>query len=138
MGKASEKRMGMVSSLILRTLDEAIRAELRDPRLGMYSLTEIRLAKDLTSAVVKVSALGDETQVLACCQVLNAAAPLLWNRLRTGTDLRAVPKLHFEPDLSGIYIEEIDRVLRTLPPPAIDIASEGEDGVENPGEEALP
>lgn len=127
MGKASDKRLGMVSSLILRTLDEVIREELRDPRLGLYTITGIRLAKDLASAVIKVSTLGDPAQVTACCKVLNAAAPLLWNRLRGATDLRTVPKLHFEPDLSGVYAAEIDSLIRELPPPA----------EQTPGESAL-
>lgn len=118
MGKASERRLAQVSSLLLRTLAELIHGELKDPRLGLVSLTEVRLAKDLATAVIKVSALGDQVQIEASCAVLNAAAPLLWNRLRNETDLRTVPKLRFEPDMGGLYIAEIDRVLRTLPPSA--------------------
>ncbi len=114
MGKASERRLAQVSSLLLRTLAELIHGELKDPRLGLVSLTEVRLAKDLATAVIKVSALGDQVQIEASCKVLNSAAPLLWNRLRNETDLRTVPKLRFEADMGGLYIEEIDRVLRTL------------------------
>jgi ribosome-binding factor A len=116
MGKASDRRLAQVSSLLLRTLAELIREELKDPRLGLVSLTEVRLAKDLTTAAIKVSTLGDQTQIEATCAVLNRAAPLLWNRLRFETDLRTVPKLRFEPDMGVVYLEEIDRVLRTLPP----------------------
>lgn len=115
MGKASDRRLAQVSSLLLRTLAELIRDELKDPRLELVSLTEVRLARDLATAVVKVSALGDQAQIQATCAILNRAAPLLWNRLRSETDLRTIPKLHFEPDMGGIYLEEIDRVLRTLP-----------------------
>lgn len=120
MGKASDRRLAQVSSLLLRTLAELIREELKDPRLELFSLIDIRLAKDLTTAVIKVSTIGDKAQTEACCQVLNRAAPLLWNRLRRETDLRTIPKLHFEPDFGGIYEAEIDRVLRSLPPAAAD------------------
>jgi ribosome-binding factor A len=120
MGKASDRRLAQVSSLLLRTLAELIRDELKDPRLGSFSLLDVRLAKDLTTAVIKVSTLGDKAQAEACCKVLNSAAPLLWNRLRRETDLRTIPKLHFEPDFGGIYEAEIDRLLRALPPVAED------------------
>jgi ribosome-binding factor A len=118
MGKASDRRLAQVSSLLLRTLAELIREELKDPRLELCSLLDVRLAKDLTTAMIRVSTLGDKAQTEACCKVLNSAAPLLWNRLRRETDLRTIPKLHFEPDFGGVYEAEIDRVLRSLPPVA--------------------
>jgi ribosome-binding factor A len=122
MGKASDRRLAQVSSLLLRTLAELIRDELKDPRLELCSLLDVRLAKDLTTAVIRVSTLGDKAQTEACCKVLNSAAPLLWNRLRRETDLRTIPKLHFEPDFGGVYEAEIDRLLRALPPVAEDAA----------------
>lgn len=120
MGKASDRRLAQVSSLLLRTLAELIREELKDPRLEFFSLLDVRLAKDLTTAMIRVSTLGDKAQTQACCKVLNSAAPLLWNRLRRETDLRTIPKLHFEPDFGGVYEAEIDKLLRSLPPVAED------------------
>jgi len=118
MSKASDKRLAKVRNLILRTLDEIIRDELKDPRLGMFSLTDVTLSRDLSYAEVKVSALGEAQSVAACCAVLESAAPLLWNRLRSLTDLRAVPKLHFVADRGMQYIDEITRLIATLPKPA--------------------
>jgi ribosome-binding factor A len=138
MGKASDRRLAQVSSLLLRTLVELIHDELKDPRLELFSLIDVRLAKDLTTAVIKVSTLGDKAQTEACCKVLNSAAPLLWNRLRRETDLRTIPKLHFEPDFGGIYEAEIDRVLRTLPPMAEDQPELSGDGQEGSGLAGTP
>ena len=133
MGKASDRRLAQVSSLLLRTLAELIREELKDPRLELFSLLDVRLAKDLTTAVIKVSTLGDKAQTEACCKVLNSAAPLLWNRLRRETDLRTIPKLHFEADFGGVYEAEIDSLLRALPPVAEDAADPSGDELESSG-----
>lgn len=122
--------------LILSTLSELIRDELKDPRLPSLSLTEARVARDLTSAVLKVSTLGDAQATENCCALLNGAAPLLWNRLRDELRLRVVPKLRFEPDLSGLYVEEISRLLDAIPRPAEDAAAPAT-GVPVCDEEAL-
>ena len=118
MGRASDRRLAQMRSFILRTLDDIIRGELKDPRLGMFCLTDVRLSRDFTSAEVSVSALGDSQAVQATCRVLEAAAPLLWNRLRRQTDLRSVPRLRFTPDLAGQYQEEISKLLSAIPRPA--------------------
>ena len=129
MGNASERRKERVSSLLRSTLDEIIREELSDPRLGIFSLTEVVLARDLTSAEVRVATVGGPEASAVSCAVLNRAAPLLWNRLRRETDLRSVPRLRFVPDISGIFDDEIHQLLQTVVIPAAP-DSEPEDGVE--------
>jgi len=139
MGRASDRRLAQMRSFILRTLDDIIRSEIKDPRLGMFCLTDVRLARDLTSAEVSVSALGDPQAVHQTCRVLQAAAPLLWNRLRRQTDLRSVPQLRFTPDLTGQYQEEISKLLSTIPRPADEpegIAEMEVAGDPDPDEEA--
>lgn len=120
MGNASEKRLAKVRSLILRTLDEIIRDELKDPRLGMFTLLDARLARDLSYAEIAVSVLGKPEEITESVKVLEAAAPLLWNRLRSQTDLRTVPRLHFVADHGTVYLDEINRLIATLPKPAED------------------
>ena len=127
MGKVSDRRLARVRSLLMRTLSELIREELRDPRIGLFSLTDARLSKDLSYAEVKVSTVGDRGAIDGCAEALNAAAPLLWNRLRSATDLRVVPKLCFKPDHGGEYQDEVERLLKTIPQPAEEPAGLQED-----------
>lgn len=116
MGRASEKRVARVRSLILRALSEMIHEELKDPRLGIFSLTDLRLSRDLSHADVYVAAVGGFEASEACCRILDGASPLLWNRLRRETDLRTVPQLHFKPDRGSEYEQEIHQLLENLPP----------------------
>jgi ribosome-binding factor A len=120
MGKASERRMERVKSLLLSTISEIIRDELSDPRIGIFSITEIHLARDLSSADVLVAAVGGREATEQCALVLNRAAPLIWNRLRDETDLRSVPKLKFTPDYSGEYSDQVFKLLEEVRPTLAD------------------
>jgi ribosome-binding factor A len=123
-----------VRSLIQRTLDELIRDELKDPRIGVFSITEVELAADLGYADISISVVGSDEQRAETISVLQRAAPLLRNRLRVETDLRTVPHLRFRPDEGIKYLSEIDLLLRELPPPAVELApgaaADSDDGAQ--------
>jgi len=122
MGRASDRRKERVKSLLERTLSEIIRAELNDPRVGLFSITDIWLAADLTFAEVSVAVVGGRAATDQCVAVLEKAAPLIRNRVRDETDLRIIPQLRFKADLTGEYVDEIERLLQTIPRPADEAA----------------
>lgn len=141
MGKASDRRLEQVKSLLQRTLDELIREELKDPRIGIFSLTEIHLSRDLSYADVFVAVVGGRQATEDCVAVLNRATPLLWNRLREATDLRSVPKLHFSADHRGEYSDKIFNMLEQLRPELESADNNGMDSEQMPVEtprEAAP
>jgi len=111
--------MARIRSLLLRTLADIAREELDDPRLQLVSFTDLRLARDLTSAEVKViAAVGGPAASQKCVDALDAARHIIWNRLRDETDLRIVPELRFTVDHGPQYESEIETLIQTLPPPA--------------------
>lgn len=118
MGRASEIRREQVKSLLISTLSEIIRSELTDPRIGMFSIMDLRLSSDLSFAEVSLAVVGGRDATDASVAVLNAAAPLIRNRLRDATDLRLVPQLRFKADHSGEYLDEIENLLKTIPRPS--------------------
>jgi ribosome-binding factor A len=114
MGNASDRRMERVKSLLLSTISEIIRDELDDPRIGIHSLTDLRLSKDLSTAEVLVAAVGGSKATDELAAALNGAVPLIWNRLRSETDLRSVPKIRFTPDRTGDYSDQVFRTIEQL------------------------
>ena len=48
MGKLSDRRMARITSLLKQALSEIILNELKDPRLGIFSITDIRLSRDMS------------------------------------------------------------------------------------------
>ena len=89
-------RAKRIAQQIQQTLSELIRREVRDPRLGMVTLTEVRVAPDLGSAKVYFSVLGATPQQAQ--EILDAAAPMLRGPLGRALGTRHSPELRFVQD----------------------------------------
>jgi ribosome-binding factor A len=89
-------RAKRIAQQIQQTLSELIRREVRDPRLGMVTLTEVRVAPDLGSAKVYFSVLGASPQQAQ--EILEAAAPMLRGPLGRALGTRHSPELRFVQD----------------------------------------
>lgn len=86
---------------VLRTLNELLRFETKDPRLELVSLTAVDLSRDLSYAQVHFSLLdpnGDPAPVL---QALQGASGFLRGRLGREIKIRHVPELRFKHDDSA-------------------------------------
>jgi ribosome-binding factor A len=89
-------RAKRIAQQIQQTLSELIRREVRDPRLGMVTLTEVRVSSDLSSAKVYFSVLGASPQQAQ--EILDAAAPMLRGPLGRALGTRHSPELRFVQD----------------------------------------
>lgn len=87
-----------VADQIQRDLAELISRELRDPRIGLVTLTEVDLTPDYAYATVYFSTLGSEAAVAA--QALNEASGYLRNLLFKRLHIHTVPTLRFKHDSS--------------------------------------
>lgn len=93
-------RTRRVSEQIQRELAVLVRDEIKDPRLGMISVSGAEVSRDLSYATVYVSVLGDDKAVTESLTVLNRAAGFLRHRLGQSMRIRTVPQLKFEFDSS--------------------------------------
>ncbi|NNG13467.1 MAG: 30S ribosome-binding factor RbfA [Halobacteria archaeon] len=93
-------RTRRVGEQIQRELAGLVHEEIKDPRLGMVSISAVTVSRDLAHAKVYVSVLGDEAAVTASLRVLNNAAGFLRRRLGQQMRIRAVPRLRFYFDQS--------------------------------------
>ena len=89
-------RSRRVAQEIQRTLSEMIRRELRDPRLGLLTLTEVRVSNDLSHAKVYYSVLGGQPELAH--EILEEAADTLRGPLGRALRLRHAPELRFVAD----------------------------------------
>lgn len=91
-------RTKRVAELLHRELADVIRTEIRDPRLGPVTLTDVRVSKDLGQARIYISALTDTKAAHASVEILNHAAGYLRGILGHRLHLRTIPRLVFEFD----------------------------------------
>jgi ribosome-binding factor A len=107
-------RLQRVNQLIREEISLLVQRELKDPRLGFVTITEVDVAKDLRSAKVYVSVLGSEDQWKESLQALESARGFIRNWLLPRLRLRAVPHLTFHPDRSMAHAAHIQTVLEGL------------------------
>lgn len=96
MSTKSYPRAKRVGQQIQRALSELIRRELRDPRLGMITLTDVRMSSDLSYAKIYYSVLGADPHLAQ--QILTQAADMLRGPLGRALGIRHSPELRFTPD----------------------------------------
>ena len=93
-------RTRRVGEQIQRELAELIRDEIKDPRVGMVSVTAVIVSRDLSHAKVYVSVLGNAEQAEASVRVLSNAAGFLRHKLGKILHIRTIPELRFYLDRS--------------------------------------
>jgi len=93
-------RTDRIGRQMQRELAALIHDELRDPRVGMVTVQEVRITRDLAHAKVFFTVLGDAPDVSKTTRVLNKAAGFLRRALGQRMRLRTVPELHFVYDES--------------------------------------
>ena len=107
-------RLQRVNQLIREEISVLIQRELKDPRLGFVTVTEVDVAKDLRTAKVYVSVLGPEADWRSSLEALENARGFIRNWLVPRLRLRAIPHLTFHPDRSMAHAAHIQTVLEEL------------------------
>jgi ribosome-binding factor A len=107
-----------VGAQVREEIMQIIRRDLKDPRIGFVSITEVQMSPDLRSARVRVSVLGDEGAQKATLAGLRSARGLIRHELgRRLENLKFTPDLRFEIDPSIEYSVRISKTLREILPP---------------------
>lgn len=90
-----------IGEQVQRELAVLIRQEVKDPRLGMVTVSDVKMSPDLSHAKVYVTVLGGEQSASGeTLKALSRAAPFLRHELGRRLVLRIVPQLHFVYDES--------------------------------------
>ena len=111
------KRLDRVNQLIKEEISTLLQRELKDPRLGFITVTEVETAKDLRVAKVFVSVLGDQRQWEGSMAALASARGFVRNWLRQHLDLRVTPEIDFRPDHSMEHAAKIQSLLKQVQGP---------------------
>ena len=111
-------RSQRVSDYLQRELASLIQREIRDPRVGMVSVTGVDVSRDIGYAKIHYTVLGADSSEDAkeSTDVLNKASGFLRSQLARESKMRSVPQLRFYFDSSvgqGRHMEDlIDRAAK--------------------------
>jgi len=127
------RRPERMADVIRLELARVLREEVRDPRVGFITLTDVQLSPDLRSARVFVSTLDQDEQ--ATLEALERATPFIRRILARSADLRFTPALHFAFDHSlatGSRVESVLQEIRHDDEPPLEDRNEGGDDPDTP------
>ena len=96
----SFSRKDRVAEQVRRELAELIRTELKDPRVGMISITDVEVTADYAHAKVYFSTLAGSEQVAEVLVGLQKASGFLRRELGKRISIHMTPQLHFVFDQS--------------------------------------
>ena len=101
-----------VQDQIQRDLAEIIAFELKDPRIGMITLTEVQITPDYAHAKVYFTTLIDnEEAVKNTLKGLQTASGFMRNQLGKRLHIHTLPELHFVHDTSTIRGMEMSKLI---------------------------
>lgn len=89
----------------------AVRTQVKDPRLGMITITDARITGDLRDATVFYTVLGDATAQADTAAALESAKGLLRSTVGRALGLRHSPTLTFTLDNVQDHAKQIDELL---------------------------
>jgi ribosome-binding factor A len=102
----ASERMRRVDEAIRQVIGAVVAGELKDPRVGFVTVTDVRTSADLSHARVYVSVLGDDDERAASMDGLQSAHGYLQGRVASELHLKRTPTLTFA------YDDTTDRALR--------------------------
>jgi ribosome-binding factor A len=115
-------RIRRVDEAIRQVIGEVVAGELKDPRVGFVTVTDVRTSADLSHARVYVSVLGDESRREGTLAGLRSAHGYLQRRVASELRLKRTPTLDF------LYDDTTDRAMRLE-----ELLEESETGADESG-----
>lgn len=107
-----QQRVERVAEEIKRLLAEALRTEIKDPRMpALAVVTEVKVNRDLSLATVYVSTMGDQDNKQEMMECLQQAKGFLRTFVARSINLRVAIDLRFRLDES---LEEAMRMSRLI------------------------
>ncbi|HHW11639.1 MAG TPA: 30S ribosome-binding factor RbfA [Firmicutes bacterium] len=107
----SEYRAERLAVLIKEELGNILQKDLKDPRIGFASITNVRVSRDIGHAKIYISVFGDKQQQTATMEGLESAKGYIRSELGKRIRMRYVPEISFVFDNS---LEEGAKVLSLL------------------------
>jgi ribosome-binding factor A len=95
-------RTQRIGDQMQRELAVLIQREIKDPRLGLVTITAVDVSRDLSHAKVFVTVMGQDApeQIKLNLEILAEAAGYLRMLLGKSMKVRTIPQLHFQYDAS--------------------------------------
>lgn len=107
------ERTARLDELLREEINEVIRREVDDPRIGFLTITDVEVSPDLSHANVWVSVIGSAEEKKLTLRALSRAMPFVRQRLGR-LRLRRIPQFHVREDETAVRGTRVMRILEEL------------------------
>jgi ribosome-binding factor A len=107
----SSDRMRRVDEAMREVLSDAVASDLKDPRIGFVTVTDVKTSPDLRHARVYVSVLGNQAEREATMAGLQSAHGVLQRRVASELRLKNTPTLTFAYDDTAARAMRLQQLL---------------------------
>ena len=109
-----ELRIRKIQEFIKQEVARIILQELKDPRLGFVTVTDVRITGDLREATVYVSLFGRDEEKKNTLAALAKANGFIRSEVGKRLGIRYSPQIGFKEDQSLDYGMKIEKILHTI------------------------
>lgn len=111
------RRTDRVADAVRQAIAELLLRDVKDPRIGMITITGVRMSPDLRHARVFFSRLGDAAEREQSLAGLRSASGFFRSHVTKMLGLRVAPEIVFEFDPGLEHAERMSRLLRETTEP---------------------
>jgi len=104
-------RTRRVGEQIQREIAQLVQQEIKDPRIGLVTISAVKLSRDMSHATIFFTVLDETHPIEETLKVLEGAASFLRHELAKRMKLRIVPHIHFKYDESITYGNELSALI---------------------------
>ena len=108
---SNQLRLEKLQELIKQEVGKMLLYDIKDPRIGFVTVTEVEMTGDLREAKIYVSIMGNEEQIKESWEGLQSALGFVRREIGQRVKLRFTPKISFALDTSLDYSEHIQKLL---------------------------
>ena len=108
------RRTRQVGDLLREELDEIIRHDVKDPRVGFFTITRVEVTPDIRQASAYISVLGTDDEREGTLAALYSASGYIRRQLKPRLRMRQIPEITFVDDRSMEYAQTISSALQEL------------------------
>ena len=108
---AKQLRIEKLQELIKQEMGKMLLTDLKDPRIGFVTVTDVEMTGDLRSAKIFISVMGGEDKVKSSLEGLQSALGYIRREIGQRIKIRFTPEISFALDTSLDYGDHIQKLL---------------------------
>ena len=103
-----------MDSILTKEISRILQFELKNPKLGFVTVTDVQCTRDMSQAKVYVSFLGQQERNDAGMKILNQSKGFIRSTIAKNVKMRKVPELIFVQDTSLEQGRKIEMIIQEI------------------------